>query len=183
MNCPRCHKPLAAVEVAGLEVDLCRDCEGVWFDGDELAAVMESQKDALKDSPVAKTWEGIERKSDNPGTAVLDCPRCGAKLERYRYQSSAPAIIDGCAKGCGVWLDDGELKKVYEHWAHSILPPTGDEKALFMEAYAKLEGERQRKEKAFVENLTTMDDQPGMKGRAGKVLQKVYESFYKLGLR
>lgn len=38
-----------------------------------------------------------------------DCPRCGAPLEVKQRNGIA---LDGCSKGCGLWLDRGELEEI-----------------------------------------------------------------------
>jgi len=37
------------------------------------------------------------------------CPRCGGEFVEEKHQGVA---IDRCTKGCGVWLDNGELDLV-----------------------------------------------------------------------
>lgn len=37
--CPRCARPMEVVPRSGLVLDVCRSCEGVWFDRAELTSV------------------------------------------------------------------------------------------------------------------------------------------------
>lgn len=39
LDCPGCARPLQAESHAGLRLDVCRDCKGVWFDHHELEAI------------------------------------------------------------------------------------------------------------------------------------------------
>ncbi len=39
LDCPVCDQPMERREHAGLILDLCRRCQGVWFDNAELSAV------------------------------------------------------------------------------------------------------------------------------------------------
>lgn len=39
LECPSCQRPLERVERAGLVLDVCRTCRGVWFDNHELAEI------------------------------------------------------------------------------------------------------------------------------------------------
>lgn len=184
MDCPRCHKGMAPVIVAGVEVDLCKACEGVWFDKDEMTQVMAGAGEALKSSAVAPSWEGGSQSlSESPGDKLLDCPRCQGKLERYRYQTTGPVLIDGCRAGCGVWLDDSELQGIYRYWVESMKPMTAQEKALYQSHFSRWEADRKQREELFVENLTRLDEEPGLMGAGGKVLQAIYAGFFKLGLR
>ena len=39
LDCPICTRPMEQAQEAGIHLDACRHCRGVWFDHDELAAV------------------------------------------------------------------------------------------------------------------------------------------------
>ena len=44
---------------------------------------------------------------------AIDCPRCNIETERKEIEVFGPNIfIDMCYKCGGIWLDDGELKKL-----------------------------------------------------------------------
>ncbi len=44
---------------------------------------------------------------------AIDCPRCNTVSERKEIEVFGPNIfIDLCPKCGGIWLDDGELKKL-----------------------------------------------------------------------
>jgi len=46
LACPECMREMVTETHAGLQLDLCRDCKGVWFDHTELAAIWNTQLDA-----------------------------------------------------------------------------------------------------------------------------------------
>jgi Zn-finger nucleic acid-binding protein len=47
---------------------------------------------------------------------AIDCPRCNTILDRKEIEIFGPNIfIDICPKCGGIWLDDGELKKLLKH--------------------------------------------------------------------
>jgi Zn-finger nucleic acid-binding protein len=49
IDCPVCDKPLRRAESAGIQLDVCRTCKGVWFDHDELETIWKVQVgDALQ---------------------------------------------------------------------------------------------------------------------------------------
>jgi Zn-finger nucleic acid-binding protein len=39
LSCPTCEKPLERLERDGMTLDVCRSCQGVWFDNHELADI------------------------------------------------------------------------------------------------------------------------------------------------
>jgi Zn-finger nucleic acid-binding protein len=182
-DCPRCRKPLQIVKLGGVNVDLCRVCEGIWFDKEELARVFEGTQGDLKGTDAAASWQGQKRGGEEAGRHELSCPRCTARLARYRYGATTEILIDGCEQGCGVWVDDGEIRRIFEHIAESQRPLTAEERARLDTVLMAAEGEQARKEKMFVENLTKLDERPGPVGAVGKIIQFLYGTFYKAGRR
>lgn len=103
MTCPRCSAPLARATVAGVEVDQCTKCSGMWLDPGEGEVV--TRPDVVA--------EGIVQLIPGSSTRIkmedLACPRCGETMQEERYAESL-VTIDRCK--CGVWLDGGELDKI-----------------------------------------------------------------------
>jgi Zn-finger nucleic acid-binding protein len=95
-------------------VDVCPQCAGVWFDAGELRQIMQSDPVALIDLeeqnvPIAPM--------QHPADAALRCPQCDRVLDRFHYTYSSPIELHRC-DGCdGIWVEDGELKKM-ERWLH-----------------------------------------------------------------
>jgi len=111
MKCPRDGATLARVEILGLELDKCHECDGIWFDRGELERVRDAKIDGIE--------EVIEKKYGNPKVeedAVQEhmrCPCCGdARLMRSTYTYLNPVSIDRCERCMGVWVDDGELDAI-----------------------------------------------------------------------
>ncbi|MBI4423190.1 MAG: zf-TFIIB domain-containing protein [Elusimicrobia bacterium] len=147
LPCPRCATPLATVQAAELELDVCRSCEGVWFDKDELSRTLKSPAAGAAED-LRASWRGASLAEAEPGPSVLPCPRCAGGMRRFRFGLSSAVLIDGCLKGCGVWLDDGELGAVADHLADHLTPATPGERellerhrSLLVAAYNRL-GER-----------------------------------------
>lgn len=44
MRCPKCGHEMEEVEMAGLKVDRCPECEGIFFDAGELEILLEAQE-------------------------------------------------------------------------------------------------------------------------------------------
>ena len=89
---------MAVVERERVELDFCPSCSGIWFDSEELEAVLRAGgiEDGLLASAVpAETREKKRR-----------CPRCRKKMLKL---DSSGVIVDSCPAGDGLWLDGGEL--------------------------------------------------------------------------
>ncbi|RPI53788.1 MAG: hypothetical protein EHM56_06910 [Chloroflexi bacterium] len=47
MKCPKCGMELIEIDYKGIKVDKCSECEGVWLDSGELAAISKFEKTNL----------------------------------------------------------------------------------------------------------------------------------------
>lgn len=181
MNCPRCKKTLSPVMIGKVELDVCRSCQGLWFDRGELGKVLE-EEGAIRGTAADAAWKGKPPEGETPGARELSCPRCGGLLARYGYGGSK-ILVDGCDKRCGVWVDDGEFREIYGIWLDSLGAPNAPGRRKAEELLAGAKAAQREKEELFIDNLTTLDDQPGVTGTIGKLIQWIYTGFYKAGLR
>ncbi|MBI4818869.1 MAG: zf-TFIIB domain-containing protein [Deltaproteobacteria bacterium] len=86
----------------GIAVDVCRACEGTWFDQGELGrAVREAQDDVTK-----RRFSTPDRDT----SAELRCPHCRKTMNRQSFARTG-VIIDLCPTH-GVFLDAGELERI-----------------------------------------------------------------------
>ncbi|MBN1674351.1 MAG: zf-TFIIB domain-containing protein [Kiritimatiellae bacterium] len=101
--CPRCRVRLKPVDLRGIEVDTCPQCEGVWFDHAEIEAFLGAKR-RLPDyvSHVYRVWTDSD----------LRCPSCGQAMSRLRANDAFPFDIDMCPLDEGYWFDRGELDGV-----------------------------------------------------------------------
>lgn len=109
MQCAKCRGVLFPIEIGLIQVDRCGRCSGLWFDRDELDAVLQRQggfvlekKAGARDRPSAD--------DHRPGT----CPRCQTRLERIPSLVADDLGYDECAQCGGIWLDAGELATLQE---------------------------------------------------------------------
>lgn len=102
MKCVKCPGEMQRIRVGDIELERCADCQGTWFDGAELARVLEGEHlDALRTRTPAR--------SDLDATRGR-CPRC--RSAGYLVRVAAPRgafFIDTCPVCGGQWLDGGEL--------------------------------------------------------------------------
>lgn len=115
--CPHCpDQRLNLVRDPGtkLEIDVCPECVGIWFDADELAAFFNSS-DLFE-----RYFEAEPESGDLSCKGRRSCPRCGGRLRLSFFGTTVLDLCDACR---GIWFDGGELQQVVENYRKGI---TGD---------------------------------------------------------
>ena len=104
MKCPRCEGDLVVEVHAGIEVDRCAACRGMWLDYGELDQLEDTvfDKDKIKGSLMFRSFRGD-----------LQCPKCHRPMQFFNYRAYN-LELDFCDQDHGVWLDEGEEKRVLE---------------------------------------------------------------------
>ena len=102
--CVKCKAELDKSIVYDVEVDVCRDCGGMWLDRGEIAALA-----AMPDSELAELRAGHH---NAPARAVgssskLRCPACPGRLVEKMI---GMIRVEFCTKCQGFYLDRGELE-------------------------------------------------------------------------
>jgi uncharacterized protein len=107
MDCPACRAQMFVMEYDGLELDHCPDCEGVWFDGGELALLFADREQrahpelvpgVLQGLPAAETRERGRR-----------CPACRRTMRKVNIGPGRRVLVDACGRGHGLFFDHGEV--------------------------------------------------------------------------
>lgn len=105
MDCPKCRRSLSEFTTKeGVVMDICDNCQGLWFDRGEIAAYADLTRDIPE---LQAVWQDAKL-TRNP------CPRCRTSLEEMHYSAKDPLLIDRCPACGGIWLDSGELEKILE---------------------------------------------------------------------
>ena len=101
INCPKCSSEvLVETPVLGnIPLDVCPGCSGIWFDKDELEALLKKSQDG----------QSADFTLINPKPQDLVCPRCKNKMTRGGMVNPL-LLVDKCESCGGVWLDANELK-------------------------------------------------------------------------
>jgi len=89
LACPRCAQPCVAIDAKGVELDVCKECGGTWFDGGELFRVTGGKLGMRDEGAGPKVGSAIGTKAAiAPGTSEevigvfemwWDCGYCGTK--------------------------------------------------------------------------------------------------------
>ncbi len=109
MECPKCQAPMEKVTHAGVEVDRCTNCGGIWFDlleRERLAELAGSEEIDTGDRRVGRKFDRLER---------IDCPVCHTLMIRMVDAVQPHVHYEACKVCNGVFLDAGEFKDLREH--------------------------------------------------------------------
>jgi len=110
LSCPVCETPMEHARHADIRLDACRDCKGVWFDHDELAAIWnESFGRALerhRGSRVAESGDGafflMEALAYDPFVMIYGAHAAGHVLSAgAQVLSQAPEALGGAVEAAG----------------------------------------------------------------------------------
>lgn len=104
LRCPTCDTPLTPIATADLRLDTCAACGGVWFDRGELESHLASA-DSRGDVPV-----GVAPPPRGP--AYRRCPSCTQPMTPRNWERYSGVVVDVC-NAHGVWVDSGELTRLY----------------------------------------------------------------------
>ena len=110
MQCPVCHTDQLIVEYHGVELDMCVEGCGTWFDHDELQMLFDAvgAPDMLHD--LEHRLEELPTAAEGPQRR---CPRCSGRMPHVRAPgASGHVILDRCRRGHGLWFDRGELEEI-----------------------------------------------------------------------
>lgn len=108
MQCPVCNEPMIVLEYAGVEVDFCTGCSGVWLDEGELELLL-----GLEAPEVAKLISGGEGVAGEE--AKRRCPACDAVMVKEVFGADPPIVYDRCPHNHGLFFDKGELTAIVDH--------------------------------------------------------------------
>lgn len=108
LHCPKCRSRMAPVTVAGIEVDRCTSCGGLWFD-------MLEHED-LKDAPGAESLDtGNASAGDRyDHVGLVRCPVDGQTMVRMVDKAQPTLWLESCPVCYGTFFDAGEFREFAE---------------------------------------------------------------------
>jgi Zn-finger nucleic acid-binding protein len=125
MKCFKCHSDLEPINFRGITVDECPSCHGRWFDRGELRKAKDNTDEDLR----WLDFDPFTTKGDLFNRVTQDgdqCPKCSQKMTMLTYKNSG-VIIDQCTQCEGVWLPDGEFKKMIAYLEDLIMSESASE--------------------------------------------------------
>jgi len=109
MDCPVCKRAMLVVEYEGIELDHCVECNGTWFDREELELLLERfipDIGAALPADVASAPEAAARE------ARRRCPLCRRRMRKTFLGREDKVLIDVCPRGEGMWFDSEEVTRL-----------------------------------------------------------------------
>ena len=112
LPCPACSVPMSSRAVAGIAVDECTRCQGLWIPEGRLERLVERARDAAAGASPGAPAPRV--RSGNPFTQHVEyrrCPECDVHMQRRNFRRSSGIIVDVCRRH-GTWLDPDELEQI-----------------------------------------------------------------------
>jgi len=106
VKCPACSNLMIVVEHNQIELDYCTNCQGVWFDSEELELLLESMSLESLNLFLNNVINFPEAK---PSEKKRRCPICNQKMKKTTIGQQPEILIDVCQQGHGLWFDSGEV--------------------------------------------------------------------------
>jgi uncharacterized protein len=117
MKCPRCSAVLQPTEYDGEKIEVCPGCHGEWLFAGELQKIVEHHDEVFSPEEIA-SLDAVNREiftAEKDDHDELNCPCCGrVPMEHFNYGDTSGIILNKCAECGGIWMDQGELRKVEE---------------------------------------------------------------------
>lgn len=108
MLCPKCSVPLIVVERNEIELDWCPECEGFWFDANEIEVLK------LKLQLEQKILNPMEADIVKTDEKLCKCPRCNSYMGKVDIKG---VILDKCMKNHGIWFDKSEMSQLFNKFS------------------------------------------------------------------
>lgn len=102
MECPKCGSGMEQVSFHHVEVDRCKNCEGIWFDileHEELKMIAGSEAIDVGDPEKGKKFNKIDR---------ISCPKCQSPMIRMVDPRQSHIWYEACSVCNGIFFDAGE---------------------------------------------------------------------------
>ena len=128
MNCSNCQNELDQIDFRGIVINECSQCHGRWFDREELQKAKDNTDEDLRwldFDPFEKKEKHFNVTPDEGGI----CPKCSEGMISLAYASSG-VVIEKCEQCRGVWLHDGEFRKIIAYLENLLTTRSASEYAV-----------------------------------------------------
>ena len=109
LPCPACDLLMPPTQVAGIGLNECTRCSGLWVPGENFDALVSRATENARERGAAPRNEG-----GNPARREVQyrkCPECQGFMQRRNYRRSSGVVLDVCHTH-GTWLDADELEEI-----------------------------------------------------------------------
>jgi Zn-finger nucleic acid-binding protein len=108
-TCPRCRVPLKIKLLSGIELDDCAQCHGLWFDPNELEALVQALADKRPTRETARVarqfLDQYQSQTPSPQATGVACVICGRAATTFQFVYDDREVrVDRCLQH-GAWLD------------------------------------------------------------------------------
>lgn len=113
-RCPCCDTWMAVREVAGLLVQECTKCLGLWAPEKTFDLLVDRATAVSRENGAAGPKAPPRVEGANPASSAVAyrrCPTCDALMNRRNFRKRSGVIIDRCHEH-GTWLDAHELEAI-----------------------------------------------------------------------
>jgi Zn-finger nucleic acid-binding protein len=107
MNCPKCNATLDTIQHAGVEIERCSGCAGLWFDAFEHEELKQLAGSEAIDAGSATAPAG-------DGGVPGQCPKCSVAMIRMVVAGQPHISYESCGVCHGVFFDAGEFRDFRE---------------------------------------------------------------------
>jgi membrane associated rhomboid family serine protease/Zn-finger nucleic acid-binding protein len=114
---------------AGVTLDLCPTCRGLWFDGGEVEKAEHLAVELVRTKAT--------------GIAHRPCPRCSGRLEEATLAGPGSLLLDECSRCGGLFFDAGELGRLRRHKA-AVRRAAAEADTRMLREFAERKRRRQR---------------------------------------
>ena len=100
---------MVKVTFAGVEVDRCAGCQGIFFDElekDQLLKMKGADAIDIGEAKVGREFNRVDR---------IDCPRCGGRMIRLVDLDQPHIWFENCTICGGSFFDAGEFRDLKQH--------------------------------------------------------------------
>lgn len=100
-------------------MDTCPVCQGAWLEQGELDTILKTRERTVapSESPESDAVAAAYEMAKDKEAPAIQCPSCSTPLSREEFGFASRILVDVCPKGCGRWMDRGEiatLEQFYE---------------------------------------------------------------------
>ncbi len=109
VKCPLCNVNTDIIDLAGVELDYCYECNGIWFDKGEI----EVFQNAVSDLDVCRRMQEVlndlsQINGKTERSHYLCCPVCLQRMSQKKFADVSDIILDQCAEH-GTWTEKEDL--------------------------------------------------------------------------